>query len=342
MSVDVIAFDIAAPDDLSALAQPIDAIGSKSIHRLALFLRVPGEYEDGSRETARASVESFLRERDLASRCEYITVIGTEGATTPCGYALIDLGTQGDGSGPARLAFGLARSGPPVETGIGSAAFGIEVADVVAQAMRDGGLSAADVETVIVNVPQPTSGHVPTRARRGRAAAALGAGAAIGAFDRSAITEAAIVDDPSLFAPRVQTYTGPAIQNIEVIVIGNRPGAGGGLIACNTITEDLIDARSIKRMLLRAGFQLDADGEVVTGDRLVATIAKLGAAPDGRIRGAATAIHTSATPPEKHVRAAMSGVLGATLHTTRIFSTVDPVQQAPLGGGTICCIVRAR
>jgi hypothetical protein len=59
------------------------------------------------------------------------------------------------------------------------------------------------------------------------------------------------------------------------------------------------------------------------------------------VRGAPTAIYTSATPPEKHLRAAMSGVLGATLHTTRIFSTVDPVQQAPLGGGTICCIVRA-
>jgi len=42
------------------------------------------------------------------------------------------------------------------------------------------------------------------------------------------------------------------------------------------------------------------------------------------------------------VRAAMSGALGTVLHTTRIFGTFDPIHQAPNGGGTICCIVRAQ
>lgn len=93
-------------------------------------------------------------------------------------------------------------------------------------------------------------------------------------------------------------------------------------------------------MLVEAGLQLDGDGELDTG-RLVATIAKLGVHPSGHVAGAPTTIFSSATPPEKHVRAALSGVLGAALHTTRIFSTFDPIQQAPLGGGTICCILRA-
>jgi hypothetical protein len=106
------------------------------------------------------------------------------------------------------------------------------------------------------------------------------------------------------------------------------------------ITQDLLDARSLKRMLVGCGLKLDADGELDTG-RLVAVLAKLGVHPSGRVAGAPTTIFGSATPPEKHVRAALSGVLGATLHTTRIFSTFDPVQQAPLGGGTICCILRA-
>jgi ring-opening amidohydrolase-like protein len=341
MSVDVLPFDIAAPDDLAALAEAVDTIGTDSIVRMALFLRVPGEYEDGSREAARAALEAFLVARALSERCEYITVIGTEGVTSACGYALIETASSPDGSQARRLAIGLARSGPPEEASIGTMGFAHEAAEVVRRAMLDGGLAPSDVETVIVNVPQATSGHVPTRARRGRAAAALGAGVAIGAVDAHSVTDARIVDDAGLFAPRVQTYTGPAIENIEVIVIGNKAGAGGNLVACSTITQDLIDGRSIKRMLMRVGFTLDADGEIEPGDRLVATIAKLGAAPDGRVRGAPTAIYTSATPPEKHLRAAMSGVLAATLHTTRIFSTVDPVQQAPLGGGTICCIVRA-
>ena len=97
--------------------------------------------------------------------------------------------------------------------------------------------------------------------------------------------------------------------------------------------------RNHKRMLIDAGLQLDLDGELDTGG-LVAVIAKLGVHPSGQVSGAPTTIFGSATPPEKHVRAALSGVLGATLHTTRIFSTFDPIQQAPLGGGTICCILR--
>lgn len=122
MSVDVLPFDIAAPDDLAALAEAVDTIGADSIVRMALFLRVPGEYEDGSREAARAALEAFLVARALSERCEYITVIGTEGVTTACGYALIETASSPDGSQARRLAIGLARSGPPEEASIGTAA----------------------------------------------------------------------------------------------------------------------------------------------------------------------------------------------------------------------------
>ena len=339
MSVDVIQFDMQAPDDLTALRKALDQRGSARIRRLALLMRVAGEYTDGSREKARGAVEQLLAEKDLADRSEFITVIGAEGASTPCGYAFLDVEGSAGGSG-RRLAIGLARIAPPAEASIGSAAFAFDVQAAAEAALRDGGMSPNDVETIIVNVPQPTSGDVGLRARKGRAAAALGAGLAIGEVDKAALRDDAIVSDGALYAKRVQTFTGPAIRNIEVIAIGNRAGAGGDLFACNVITQDLLDTRSLKRMLIGAGLTLDADGELDTG-RLVATIAKLGVHPSGQVAGAPTTIFGSATPPEKHVRAALSGVLGATLHTTRLFSTFDPVQQAPLGGGTICCILRA-
>ena len=340
MSVETLAFDIENADDLSELGRRLDEIGQSRIRRLALLVRVAGEYEDGSRERVRKAIAELLATRDLAARSEYVTVIGTEGATTPCGYALVDV-DEPNSSSAVRLAIGLARSTPPREDEIGSAQFGLMVAEIVARAMADGGLDAADVETIVVNVPQATSGDVARRARRGRAAAALGAGVAIGSIPRDALVDDRIADDADLYTSRVQTFTGPAIDQVEVIAIGNRAGAGGDLVACNTTTQSLIDGRSIKKMLVRAGLRLDADGEVETDGRLVATIAKLGVGPGGTVAGAPTIIGRSALPPEKHVRAAMSGVIGATLHTTRIFSTVDPVQQAPLGGGTICCIIRA-
>lgn len=340
MSVDVFAFDMRAPDDLELLTNVLDLKDQPDIRRLAILLRVSGEYTDGSRERARAAVEALLARCDLADKAEFITVIGTEGASTACGYALIDRSGPASLSSERRLALGLARVSPPAEATFGSVSFAHSVTEAVTRAMADGGMAAADVETIIVNVPHPSSGDVAKRGRRARAAAALGAGLAIGEIEPDALTEARIVDDPNLFAARVQTYVGPAIRNLEIIALGNVAGAGGHLVACNTVTQDLLDGRSIKRMLVTAGLPLDADGEVET-ERLVATIAKLGVHADGTVSGAPTNIFTSATPPEKHVRAALSGVLGVTLHTTRIFSTFDPIQQAPPGGGTICCILKA-
>jgi hypothetical protein len=175
-----------------------------------------------------------------------------------------------------------------------------------------------------------------------RAVAALGAGAAVGDIDERKIVDAAIVSDASLYTKRVQTFVGPQIKRIEVIVIGNRAGADGDLIACAAVTTDLFDVRPVKAMLRQAGLQLDQDGELTEADRVVVAILKAGVGPGGQVNGAPTAIFNSRTPPEKHVRAAASGVYGALLKNTRIFSTMDPVQQAPLGGSQLCCVVRAK
>jgi len=271
-----------------------------------------------------------------------VTVIGSEGATTPCGVALISIeDTGGDAAASEpRLVFGLARQTPPDEATFGTGAFARTIADVVERGIADSGLKADEVQLAVVNVPQPTTGNVGLRGRQARAAAALGAGLAIGEVRDADFTDSRILGDLSLFTRRVQTFAGPAITHIEVIVLGNRRGAAGSYMACNTVTSDLIDMRPVKRMLRTVGFPIDADGELDTS-RLAAVIAKLGVRSDGLVDGAPTTIFSSVTPPEKHVRAAMSGALGAVLHTTRIFGTFDPIQQAPNGGGTICCIVCA-
>src|SRR5262245_33311386 len=90
MSADVAVFDIPAPEDLTRLAAIVDARDLARLRRLALLMRVPGEYEDGSRDRARAAIKLFLDERGLSDRTEYVTVIGSEGATTPCGVAIMD------------------------------------------------------------------------------------------------------------------------------------------------------------------------------------------------------------------------------------------------------------
>src|SRR5579885_3216580 len=150
VSVDVREFDMQTADDLSGLEAALAVMPADRIRRLALLLRVAGEYTDGSRERARGAVAKLLAERKLSDRSQYVTVIGAEGAATPCGYAFIDNGEAAPGNGLRRLALGLARVPPPPETMIGTAEFARRVKTAVETAMRDGGMKAEEVEVAIV------------------------------------------------------------------------------------------------------------------------------------------------------------------------------------------------
>jgi hypothetical protein len=338
MSTEFARFPLASPDDLAGLETAFAKFGPR-VQKLALFFRVPGEYEDGSREKARAAVDALLARFGLNDRAEMITVVGCEGATTPCAYVFADV-NDGAAGGGKRLAIGLARGPVPADDELDTAAFARKVADLVGAALRNGGMSAADAVTVFINTPSPTAGDKPTRGRRARAVAALGGGMALGEVAADRVTDKTIGTDASLYTTRVQTFTGPTVKQVEVIVLGNRAGIGGHLIACSAVTSDLLDTRPLKRTLVGAGLRLDVDGELAEPDRVVAALIKSGARTDGHVLGAPTVIFRGGLPPEKQVRAAQSGVFGALLKTTCMFNTYDPIQQAPEGGSQACCVVR--
>lgn len=344
MPIVVEAFDMAGPDDVSGLANTLARIGVARIERLAIFVKVEGDYDDGSRERSRAALEGLVANQHLADRTQLLTAVGCEGVSTPFGYVLADVGASGTHAAPgtsARLAMGFARSEPPPANELDSPALARRVADTVRAAAANARLSLEQVLMTFVKVPQPAaSAEQRVRGRRTRGVAALGAGIALGEVDASRVTEASIGVDLSLHSRRVQNFAGPEVTRVEVIVLGNRPGAGGDLIACSTIAKDLIDSRSLRRMLLGAGLTLDADGELSEPERVAAFFIKAGPSADGRVRGARTTIFTSTIPPEKHMRAAQSGLLAALLGTTRVFNTGDPIQAAPEGGAVVCGLIR--
>jgi hypothetical protein len=341
MSTDFARFELRTPDDLTGLKAALAQFGPGRVRKLALFFRVPGEYEDGSREKARTAVDRLLAERGLADRAEMVTVVGCEGATTPCGFVLAGLKDDDGGDAQPRLGIGLAHGWPPSDDELDKAGFALKVANLVRAAARDGEMAPHDVVTAFVNTPSPAAGDKTARGRRARAVAALGAGIALGEIRPERVTDAAIVNDHSLYTRRVQTFTGPTVKQVEIIVLGNRAGIGGRFIACATMTSDLLDVRPLKRMLLGAGLRLDAEGELAEPERVVAALIKSGVPASGHVLGQPTVIFRGGISPEKHVRAAQSGVFGALLKTTCMFNTYDPIQQAPEGGSQACCIVRS-
>jgi cyanuric acid amidohydrolase len=344
MPVEIARLVLAAQDDTAGLERQLKAWRPERIEKLAFVYKVEGEYEDGSRERARAAVYAVLARHGLADRAEMVTVVGCEGLATPFGYVMAEVaGNPGAGAGAGRakrLAIGVARGAKPDDADLDKARFKSHVAGLVETAMKDAGLAARDVATVLVNTPQPTTGDKGLRGRKARAVAALGAGIAIGDVEAADVTESSVMKRADLFTKRVQTFTGPTVHQVEVIVLGNRAGAGGNLVACSAVANDLIDMRPLKRMLVKAGLELDKDGEITKPQRVEAMMIKSGVRPDGKVGGLRTTLFDPGLPVEKHVRAAQSGLMAGLLGTSAVFNTFDPIQQCPVGGATACAVVR--
>lgn len=338
MTVRCGSFDLIDPDDFSGLERLLREWGA--VRRLGVLVKTEGDYADDTRERARAAVGRIVAQYGLADRTVMVTVIGTEGISTPLAIAFAAQGDDAGKDGPARLSMGVARGAPPAEAALDRAESIAAVADVARAAMAEAGLAPEQVAVLVVNIPAPTSGDAAARGRRARAVAAFGGGLALQQAAAQTVTDAMLGVEMDRFVDRVQTFTGPGIREVEVIALGNRPGAGGGLAAWPVVAADLLDVRPLKRSLMQAGLNLDEYGDFADPSRVVACLAKAGARADGKVRGARTTIRERGIPPEKHVRAAHTGQLGALLATTRMFNTFDPVHQAPDGGCTACFIVR--
>lgn len=351
MSMAVARFDTAQPADVSGLAAALQSLGgAANVEKAAVFLKVEGDYDDGAREKARAALEAEVRSLGIGAYCQTLVAVGCEGVATPFGYLLAErrdragarpagASTARPGASVARLAMGFANGDIVPQDELDSVSMADRVAETVRAAMADAQLSVAEVAVCFVKLPAARANgrgdenNERVRGRRTRAIGALGAGIALGEIDRARVTEAAIVNDPSLHARRVQSFAGAEVTKIETIVLGNRPGAGGDLIAASGLLTDLIDAQGLKRLM--AGGREESDP-----GKLQALFIKAGAPPDGTVRGGRTTIFSSGVPPEKYMRAALSGLVAAVTGDTRAFITGDPIQAAPEGGGSACVVLR--
>jgi cyanuric acid amidohydrolase len=163
---------------------------------------------------------------------------------------------------------------------------------------------------------------------------------ALGEVDRSRLTEDNITQDLSIYTRHVQGIAGAEIRRIEVVAMGNRPGAAGHLKIASTHIRDMLDQRSLRALIAAQGLQFDSLGELQDGERIEALIAKMMVSEDGLLRGSRTTVWTSGWAPESHIRAAASGVLGSLLGHLRFFVSADSVHQAPEGGGMAAIVVR--
>ncbi|HWD21655.1 MAG TPA: ring-opening amidohydrolase [Burkholderiales bacterium] len=349
MTVEVIAYDTAHPGDVADLTRNLERFDPARVRRLALLVKTEGnsDVNDYSREYAMQSAAAAIERRGgqaLLGRSTFLFSTGCEGAMTPFGYLFVDFDEPGaKPSRPSALAIGCARSRSLEAEEIGTPMHADIVADTVRSAMADAGVQPGNVGLVIVKTPVmsflPSKSGKRISSAYSKAVGALGAGLALGEVDRAKIVQEAFDRDHSLHAKRAMVFSGAELDCVEILVLANRPGAPGRLAVHTGYLKDVLDARGLRDMYAGAGCRIDAAGALAAPSRVLATMIKVGVAPDGKLRGHRTTIKSSHIDMDKHVRAAMSGIAGSILGSTRSFISANTVHQAPPGGGLCACIV---
>ncbi|MGH6725437.1 MAG: ring-opening amidohydrolase [Pseudolabrys sp.] len=356
MSVHVIAYAMANPGDTSELQRNLVRFEVSRVRRLALLVKTEGnsDVNDFSREFGMLSAQQALSRwggESVAERATFLFSTGCEGAMTPFGYMFVDYDEAVEANANLRkaLAIGCARSRSLTGDEIGTLTHADIVADTVRKAIQDASAMADDVALVIVKTP--VMSHVPAteNAKKNKritsayskAVGALGAGIALGEVDRAKIVQEAFDTDLDLHSRRAMVFSGSELDCVEIMLLANRPGAGGNLYVETGQISDMLDADGIKSMLRSAGCKFDSEGRLIDPERVVAMLVKGGVAPDGRVRGNRTTVKTSHLDTDKHVRATLSGVVGSIMGSCRVFISANTVHQAPPGGGLCACIVKS-
>jgi cyanuric acid amidohydrolase len=273
----------------------------------------------------------------LAARIPCVLSGGTEGALSP--HFLVFSASDEAARGERGLALGTAFSPPTPAREIGRAAQIAAVADAVRAAMADAGIARPeDVALVQVKAPAPQAPDPAARSTDAsflmalsRAAAAVGAGVALGDIPAARATEASLLTDLSLYSNRVSISSGVEVTCNEVVVFGYAEGWAEGIVAGVAPMADLLDLAGVQ-----AAFAA-APGEVL------GVIAKGEPDRSGAIRGQRhTMLGDTDIDAQRHLRGALGAIVAAVAGDGRVFVSGGAEHQGPPGGGLVCVFARSR
>jgi cyanuric acid amidohydrolase len=212
----------------------------------------------------------------------------------------------------------------------------------IAAAMEQAGMTQPEeVAFALVKAPLPTPGDFGGReedyaALKGvmRGAAALGAAAALGELPWSSLGSAV---QAGLHGRRTLVAAGTDVTAPEALVLGHTAGWGGPLGIAATVLDDMLDAPAVTSVLARLGLVAAPQLAPAAAARLRAILVK-GEMP-GSLRGhRPAALDDSDIHPNRHFRAALSGLIGAVTGDLRVFLSGGAEHQAPPGGVLLAII----
>src|ERR1700736_4630975 len=280
---------------------------------------------------------------------------GCDGVITP--HATVF--ARNDKTGPAsksRLTIGTAMSAELRPEDIGRPAMVEKVAKAVKAAMRDAGISdPSDVHYVQTKTPLLTIESVRDAESRGHHVAcevhdsmgvsngttALGIAVGLGEIKMPRAEE--ICKNLDLYSAVASCSSGVELVQAQIVVLGNKAGAGGRCRIGHAVMRDTIDIDGIYDAIRNAGLELperpradDLNGRVVN------CFIKCEADHRGSLRGRRQIMmDDSDVHHHRHSKAAVGGVAAAALGDPAVFVSVDAMHQGPHGGGPVIAIIDA-
>jgi len=344
MASGIQSFSMRAPDDVQEIGQVLRRLAGAAPRRIAIIGKVEGTAtaNDFSRSLALRAITDELRAAGMdPARAQIILSTGCEGVISPGGYVFASFGdgTQG-------LRVGVGRSAEIAPADLLDQPHLDAARSAVGAALADCGLTPDDSLLVFMKSPllmHREAANLPEAQARwanvsaaARGVAALGLGAALREIDpKDAVIGNLLVRD-DLFCQRGMVFSGTETRACEAIVIGHSAGAAGPRLRSGPVAN-LVDIAGMAAIV--SGDPLGGvDAALASRGRIAAAFFKAGVRRDGDLFGRRTTVFSSDLDPDKHMRAAASGVLAALMQDCRMFVSGGCEHQAPDGGGLFAVI----
>ena len=278
---------------------------------------------------------------------------GCDGVITPHATVFASNGKTGSQS-HSRLAIGTAMSVELQPEDIGRPTMVEKVADAVKAAMRDAGIGdPKDVHYVQTKTPLLTIDAVLDAEKRGHDVAcevhdsmgvsngttALGIAVALDEIGMPRAEQ--ICKDLDLYSSVASCSSGVELTQAQIVLLGNKPGAGGRYRIGHSVMRDALDMDGIYDAIRDAGLELPARPRAEDlGGRVVNCFMKCEADRRGTLRGRRQImLDDSDVHHHRHSKAAVGGVAAAAIGDPAVFVSVDAMHQGPHGGGPVIAIV---
>ncbi|MGH7334051.1 MAG: ring-opening amidohydrolase [Candidatus Rokuibacteriota bacterium] len=278
---------------------------------------------------------------------------GCDGVITPHATVFARNGRTGPAT-TSRLVIGAAMSATLKPEDIGRPRMVEVVADGVRAAMKKAGIEdPADVHYVQTKTPLLTIDWVEDAKRRGQTVAcqvhesmgvsngttALGIGVALGEFPMPRAEQ--ICQDLDLYSSVASCSSGVELIQAQIVLMGNRAGAGGRYRIGHALMKDALDIDGIYEAIRHAGLELpDRPRAEDLHGRVVNCFIKCEADHRGKLRGRRQImLDDSDVHHHRHAKAAVGAVAATAIGDPAVFVSVDAMHQGPHGGGPVIAIV---